>query len=213
MISFKQLISLECGDEMGFTLLDIVDQQARSNKIDAALDTARRIADLTDWSAAMESIAIGQLKAGDQHGAAHTAKLIPHEINRSSVFMHIAFAQARLGQVKRAIATVNHIKVPLRRDAVLLGIALIRARANDIAGALATARNMGSELARTRAYREISQYENAQAAALAGHRDMKMTLRSAPPTSRRVISAPGSRPWDNRRPDPEDDSTGSRHDP
>src|SRR5580765_3805674 len=100
MISFKQLISLGCGDEMGFTLLDIVDQQARSNKIDAALDTARRIADLTDWSAAMESIAIGQLKAGDQHGADYTSKLIHYQINHSSVFKHIEFAQGRLEQIK-----------------------------------------------------------------------------------------------------------------
>jgi len=60
--------------------------------------------------------------------------------------------------VNGAIETVNHITAPLRRDAVLLGVALIRARAHEIPGALATARNIGSELARTRAYREISQY-------------------------------------------------------
>ena len=72
--------------------------------------------------------------------------------------MHIAFAEARLGHVKGAIETVDHIKAPFRRDAVLLGIAVIRVRVDDIPGALATARNMGSELARTRAYREIAQY-------------------------------------------------------
>ena len=75
--------------------------------------------------------------------------------------MHIAFAQPRSGHVKGAIETVDHINVPLRRDAVLLGIAFIRARADDIPGALATARNMGSELARTRACGEISQYKDA----------------------------------------------------
>ena len=142
---------------MAFALLDIVEQQARSNKIDAALDTMSRIADAADWSTAMEVIAIGQFKAGDQHGSLHTAKLIPHEINRCGVLMHIAFAQARLGHVKGAIVTANHIKAPLRRDAVLLGIALIQARADDIPGALATASNMGGELARARAYREVSQ--------------------------------------------------------
>jgi hypothetical protein len=105
----------------------------------------------------MEAIAIGQFKAGDQHGALHTAKLIPHDINRSGVLMHIAFAQARSGHVNGAIETVNHIKAPLRRDAVLLGIAFIQARADDIPGALATTRNMGSKLARARAYGEISQ--------------------------------------------------------
>ena len=146
---------------MAFTLLEIVEQHARSNKIDAALDSASRITDATDWLAAIEAIAIGQFKAGDQRGALHTTKLIPHEINRSGVLMHIAFAQARSGHVKDAIATVNHIETPLRRDAVLLGIALIRARADDIPGALATARNMGSELARAKAYREISEYGNA----------------------------------------------------
>jgi hypothetical protein len=77
------------------TLLEIVEQQARSNEIDAALDTASRIAYSTDWSAAIEAIAIGQFNAGDQRGALRTAKLIPHEINRSGVLMHIAFAQAR----------------------------------------------------------------------------------------------------------------------
>ena len=117
----------------------------------------------SDWSAAMEAIPIGQFKAGDQHGALHTAKLIPHDINRSGVLMHIAFAQARSGHVKDAIETVNHINAPLRRDAVLLGIAFIQARADDIPGALATTRNMGSKFARARAYREISQYENAGA--------------------------------------------------
>ena len=64
----------------------------------------------------------------------------------------MAFAQARSGHVHGAIEIANHIKAALRRDAVLLGIALIRARVDDIPGALATARNMGSELARGRAY-------------------------------------------------------------
>lgn len=100
---------------VAFTLLDIVEQQARSNKIDAALDTAGRIADAADWLAAIEAIAIGQFKAGDLRGALHTAKLIPHEINRNGVLMHIAFAQARLGHVNGAIETVDHIKAPLRR--------------------------------------------------------------------------------------------------
>jgi hypothetical protein len=50
---------------VAFTLLEIVEQQARSNEIDAALDTARRIAYSTDWSAAIEAIAIGQFNAGD----------------------------------------------------------------------------------------------------------------------------------------------------
>ena len=145
-----------CGDEVAFTLLEIVEQQARSNEIDAALDTASRIAYSTDWSAAIEAIAIGQFNAGDQHGALRTAKLIPHEINRSGVLMHIAFEQARSGHVDDAIETATHIKAPLRRDAVLLGIALIRARAYDVSGAFATTRNMGSESARTRAYREIN---------------------------------------------------------
>jgi hypothetical protein len=87
--------------------------------------------------------------------------MIPREINRSGVLMHIAFAQARLGDVKGAIETVNYIKAPLRRDAVLFGLAWIRARADDIPGALATTRNMGSELARARAYGEIAQYGGA----------------------------------------------------
>jgi len=34
------------------------------NKIDAALDKVSRIADATDWSAAMEAIAISQFRAG-----------------------------------------------------------------------------------------------------------------------------------------------------
>jgi len=148
---------------VAFALLDIVEQQARSNKIEAALDTASRIADATDWSAAMEAIAIGQFNAGDQRGAPHTVELIPHDINRNGVWMHIAFGQARSGHVKGAIETVNHIKAPLRRNAVLLGVALIRAKDGDIPGALATASNIGRELSRARAYREISQYEDAGA--------------------------------------------------
>ena len=155
---------------MTFTLLDIVEQQARSNEIDAALETAHRIDDPTDWSAAVEAIAIGQFNAGDQRGALHTAKLIPHEINRSGVFMHIAFEEARLGHVKSAIEIVNHITTSLRRDAVLLGIALIRVRADDMPGAFATVRDMGSEFARARAYREISQYECARSAQVASGR-------------------------------------------
>ena len=146
---------------MAFTLLEIVEQQARSNEIDAALATASRIAYSTDWSAAIEAIAIGQFNAGDQRGALRTAKLIPHEINRTGALMHIAFEQARSGHVDRAIETTTHIKAPLRKDAVLLGVALIRARAHDISGALAAARNMGSEAARTRAFREIFQYRDA----------------------------------------------------
>lgn len=81
---------------MAFTLLEIVERQARSNKIDAALDRAARIADATDWSAAMEAIALGQFNAGDRRGALCTIKLIPREINRSSVLMHIAFEQAKM---------------------------------------------------------------------------------------------------------------------
>ena len=158
-----QRVPSACGDEVAFTLLEIVEQQARSKEIGAALDTASRIANSADWSAAVEAIAISQFKAGDQRGALHTAKLIPHEINRSGVLTHIAFEQARSGHVEGAIETVNHIKGPLRRDAVLLGVALIRARANDISGALATARNMGSDSARTRAHKEISQYRDAGA--------------------------------------------------
>jgi hypothetical protein len=155
---------------VAFTLLEIVEQQARSNEIDAALDTVQRIADPTDWSAAVEAIAFGQFNAGDQRGALHTAKLIPREINRSGVLMHIAFEQARSGHVKSAIETVNHITTPLRRDAVLLGVALIRVRADDMPGALATVRNMGSEFARARAYREISQYECPRSAQVASER-------------------------------------------
>ena len=163
-LKFSTQLGLSAGgDEVAFTLLEIVEQQARSKEIDAALGTASRIANSADWSAAVEAIAIGQFKTGDQRGALHSAKLIPHEINRSGVLMHIAFTQARSGHVEGAIETVNHIKAPLRRDAVLLGIALIRARADDIPGALATARSMGSEAARTKAHREISQYGDAGA--------------------------------------------------
>ena len=150
-------LRMSCGDEVAFTLLEIVEQQARSKEIDAALDTASRIAYSTDWSAAIEAIAIGQFNAGDQCGALRTAKLIPHELNRSGVLMHIAFEQARSGHLEGAIETVSQIKAPLRRDAVLLGVALIRARACDVSGAFAAARNIGSESARTRAYREINQ--------------------------------------------------------
>jgi hypothetical protein len=155
MNSRTQFLLLPC-DELAFTLLDVVEQQLRLNKIDAALATASRIADATDWSAAMEAIAISQFKAGDQRGALHTANLIPHEINRHGVLIHIALAQARVGHIQGAIDTVNHIKSPRRRDAVLLGVVLIRARAHDIPGALVAARTMGSEFARVRAYRQIA---------------------------------------------------------
>ncbi len=50
------------GDEVGLTLLDLVELQARSNQIEAALYTASRMVDATDWAAAMEAIAIGQLE-------------------------------------------------------------------------------------------------------------------------------------------------------
>jgi len=155
MNSRTQLVLFAC-DEMAFTLLDIVEQQTRLNKIEAALDIASRIADAKDWATALEAIAIGQSKTGDERGALHTANLIPHEINRNGVLMHIAFAQARLGHVQGAIQIADHINAPSRRDAVLLGIAVIRARARDIPGALATTRHMESEMARVRAYREIS---------------------------------------------------------
>ena len=143
-------------DELAFTVLDVVEQQLRLNKIDTALDMMSRITDATVRSAAMEAIAISQFKAGDQRGALHTANLIPHEINRTSVLTHIAFAQARSGHVKGAIETINRIKAPLRRDAVLFGVVLIRAESHDVAGALAAANTMGSESARLRAYREIA---------------------------------------------------------
>jgi len=140
---------------VAFTLLEIVEQQARWNEIDAALDTMSRIADASDWAAAMEVIAISQFKAGDQRGALHTAKLIPYEINRNCVWMYIGFEQARSGNVHGAIETAKHIEAPLRKNAVLLGIALLRANAGDIPGALTTAGNIESELSRARAYREI----------------------------------------------------------
>lgn len=115
------------GGEMGFTLLDIVELQARSNHIQAALCTAGRIVDTTEWTAATEAISIGQLEGGDQTGAFHTAKLIPEEINRSHVLMCIAFEQARSGNVQGAIETIENIKDPLRRNAVLRGITSIQA--------------------------------------------------------------------------------------
>jgi hypothetical protein len=160
MNSRTQAVLFAC-NEVAFTLLDIVEQQLRLNKIDAALDTLGRIADATDRSAAMEAIAISQFRAGDQRGALCTAKLIPHEINRNSVLMHMAFAHAQSGHVEGAIETADHIKAPLRRDAVLLGVTLIRVKAHDIPGALAAARMMGNELDRERAYREISRIEDA----------------------------------------------------
>ena len=161
MNSRTQIVLFAC-DELAFTVLDVVEQQLRLNKIDAALDTMGRIADATVRSAAMEAIAISQFKAGDQRGALHTANLIPHDINRNGVLMHIAFAQARSGHVEGAIETANHITAPSRRDAVLLGVVLIRARGHDIPGALAAANTMGSESARLRAYREIAHREIAR---------------------------------------------------
>ena len=156
----------QCGvfacDELAFTALDVIEQQLRLNKIDAALDTMSRIADATVRSAAMEAIAISQFKAGNQRGALHTADLIPHEINRNGVITHIAFAQARSGRVKGAIEIINRIKAPLRRDAVLFGVVLIRAENHDVPGALAAANTMGSESARLRAYREIAHREIAR---------------------------------------------------
>ena len=53
------------GDEVGLTLLDVVELQASSNQIEVALYTASRIADATDWASAIEAIAIGQLEGGD----------------------------------------------------------------------------------------------------------------------------------------------------
>ncbi len=156
-----QIVLFAC-DELAFTVLDVVEQQLRLNKIDAALDTMSRIADATVRSAAMEAIAISQFKAGDQRGALHTANLIPHDINRNGVLMHVAFAQARSGHVNGAIETINRIKAPSRRDAVLLGVVLIRARGHDVPGALAAANTMGSESARLRAYREIAHREIAR---------------------------------------------------
>jgi hypothetical protein len=160
MNSRTQLV-LFAGNEVAFTLLEIVEQQLRLNKIDAALETASKIADATDWSAAMEAIAISQFRAGDQRGALHTANLIPLEINRNGVLMHIAFAHAQSGHVQGAIETADQIKAPLRRDAVLLGVTMIRMKAHDSPGALAAARTMGNELDRERAYREISRIEDA----------------------------------------------------
>ena len=106
MNSRTQIVFFAC-DELAFTALDVIEQQLRLNKIDAALDTMSRIADATVRSAAMEAIAISQFKAGDQRGALHTANLIPHELNRNGVLTHIAFAQARSGCVKGAIETIN----------------------------------------------------------------------------------------------------------
>jgi len=152
---------LRC-DELAFTALDVVEQQGRLNKINAAFDTMSRIADATVRSAAMEAIAISQFKAGDQRGALHTTQLIPHEINRNGVLTHIAFTQARSGHVKGAIETIDRIKTPLRRDAVLFGVVLIRAESHDVPGALAAANTMGSESARRRAYKEIAHREMAR---------------------------------------------------
>ncbi len=154
MNSRTQIVLFAC-DELACTVLDVVEQQLRLNKIDAALDTMGRIADATVRSSAMEAIAISRFKAGDQRGALHTANLIPHEINRNSALMHIAFAQARLGHIKGAIETANHIEAPLRRNAVLLGVALTRAKDGDISGALAVASTIDNELSRASAYREI----------------------------------------------------------
>ena len=160
MNSRTQIALFAC-DELAFTALDVIEQQLRLNKIDAALDTMSRIADATVRSAAMEAIAISQFKAGNQRGALHTADLIPHEINRNGVITHIAFVQARSGRVKGAIEIINRIKAPLRRDAVLFGVVLIRAENHDVPGALAAANVMGSESARLRAYREIAHREIA----------------------------------------------------
>jgi hypothetical protein len=160
MNSRTQLVLFAC-DELAFTVLDVIEQQLRLNKFDAALATASRITDATDWSAAMEAIAISQFNAGDQRGALHTANLILHEINRNGVWMHIAFEQARSGHVQGAIETVNRIKELPRKDATLLGVVLIRARAHDIPGALAAVRTMESEVARVRAYGEIAHREIA----------------------------------------------------
>jgi hypothetical protein len=72
-----------CGDEMGLTLLNIVERQARANQIPAALYTAGQIADATDWTVAMEVIALGQLEGGVPTGALHTATRIPTAVNRN----------------------------------------------------------------------------------------------------------------------------------
>ena len=149
-------IPFSCGDEVGLTLLDIVELQARSNHIQAALCTVNRTVDATDWAAAIEAISIGQLEGGDWTGALHTAKLIPAETNRNSVLMGIAFEQARSGNVQGAIETVSHVEAPLRRNAVLLGVVLIRAKDGDISGALAAASSIESQLSRARAYRNIA---------------------------------------------------------
>lgn len=161
MNSRTRVVLFAC-NEVAFTVLDVVEQQLRLNKIDAARDTMGTIADATVWSSAMEAIAISQFKAGDQRGALHTANLIPHDINRNGALMHIAFAQARLGHVEGAIKTATHITAPLRRDAVLLGVVLIRAEGHDVPGALAAANRMGSESARLRAYREVAHREIAR---------------------------------------------------
>jgi hypothetical protein len=152
----RQIGRLFSCDGLASTVLDVVEQQLRLNKIDAALDMLSGIADATVRSAVMEAIAISQFKAGNKRGALHTANLIPHEINRNGVLAHIAFAQARSGHVKGAIETTNRIKASLRRDAVLLGVVIIRAEGHDVPGALAAANTMGSKSARLRAYREIA---------------------------------------------------------
>jgi hypothetical protein len=147
------------GDQVDFTLLDIVKLQTRSNHIDAAISTASRIVDETEWIAAMETIAVGQLEGGDHTGASHTAKLMTPAINRNGVLTRIALTQAHSGNVKGAIATVTHIDAPLRRNAVLLGIAIIRARHGDLPGALAAADTIEGEISRATASREIGTWE------------------------------------------------------
>jgi hypothetical protein len=129
---------------------------------DAAISTASRIVDETDWIAAMEVIAVGQLEGGDHTGALHTAKLMTPAINRNGVLTRIAFTQAHSGNVKGAIATVTHIDAPLRRNAVLLGIAIIRARHGDLPGALAAADTVEGEISRATAYREIGDLADDQ---------------------------------------------------
>lgn len=135
-------------DRFSFALLSIAGAQAKAGQIDAALATARGIAESNMRNAAMREIAVTQAKARSFNAALTTAQGIDHAFLRAVAFADVAMVQEEAGQLGAYKSTIELALAATRsiedgsRSSVLLMIATAQAKAGDFEAALATARGI-----------------------------------------------------------------------
>jgi tetratricopeptide (TPR) repeat protein len=118
--------------------------QARAKKFDAALDTAKEMTNESTWSDAMCQIAVSRAQAREFDAAIDTVQKMNKENQQAAILGYIAAEQAKAGDIEAAQSTFNN--------------------------ALKKAQQIGQELERATALKEIAE---AQVEAGFGHQALK----------------------------------------